>query len=504
MGLSFIDRKEGREVNPAKNALKLFSDMNAENIRYCHWKSNEHLLPGLTGKTDLDILIDPSDADRAVRLMLENNFKQVISHPWKRYSAVDDWIGLDEEQMLQTHLHVHYRLLTGLKNVKDQYFKFNELVLANTVKHDEYDIMICNPNIEIIFLIIRAALKRSSSKTGRKIFDKGAKAELEYLKARADINEVDRFAHEMFEDALAREVIGVFESPENYALFKRMRSDLIKSQRFMQRTTRAGAECTYLRRDIRYKAGKLIKKPVRLKKCSATGGKLISFIGVDGAGKTTLATFYAKWLSWKIDCRYVYLGTGDGKSSLLNRIKKKLLKLRKSSSSASSSSSSSVEKKLTGKQALKRTINNIVNYSNDKYKYKTIRKIYRSINRGQIVITDRFPQPFYPGIYDGMIVEPFAGNGFLAKYNRKLKMKEQKLFDEMCRFNPDIIIKLDIPVEVSDARKPCTPKELEIVKRKVEITKTLHYKGAKEFIVDSSKDLEQTKREVISLLWRHI
>ena len=227
MGLSFIDRKEGREVNPAKNALKLFSDMNAENIRYCHWKSNEHLLPGLTGKTDLDILIDPSDADRAVRLMLENNFKQVISHPWKRYSAVDDWIGLDEEQMLQTHLHVHYRLLTGLKNVKDQYFKFNELVLANTVKHDEYDIMICNPNIEIIFLIIRAALKRSSSKTGRKIFDKGAKAELEYLKARADINEVDRFAHEMFEDALAREVIGVFESPENYALFKRMRSDLI-------------------------------------------------------------------------------------------------------------------------------------------------------------------------------------------------------------------------------------------------------------------------------------
>ena len=493
-------------MNPAANAMKLFSDMNAENIRYCHWKSNEHLLPGLTGKTDLDIIIDPSDADKAMILMLGNNFKQVISHPWKRYSAVDDWIGLDEDQMMQTHLHVHYRLLTGLKNVKDQYFKFNELVLSNTVKHEEYDIMVCNPNIEVIFLIIRAALKRSGFSRSRRVLDKGAMAEYEYLKARNDINEVDRFAHEMFGDSLARKIIRVYENPNDMKVFKQMRKELIKSLRFQQRTSRADAECTYLRRDFKYKLSKLVRKPVRLKKCSATGGKLISFIGVDGAGKTTLATFYAKWLSWKIDCRYVYLGTGDGKSSLLNRMKKKILRTtkHKASSDSVSSDAPKEEKKLSTKQAIKRTINNIVNYSNDKYKYKTIKKIYKSVNRGQIVITDRFPQPFYPGIYDGMIVNDFPGTGFLAGYNRKLKEKERKLFDEMCQFNPDIIVKLKIPVEVSNARKPCTPKELEIVKRKVAITETLHYKGSKEFIVDSSKDLDETKKEVISLLWRHI
>lgn len=508
------------EKRPAKNALQLFADFNENNVRYCHWKSNEHLLPGLTGDTDLDVYIDPADAGTAYALMVKNNYKQVISHPWKLYSALEDWIGLDEEQMLQTHLHVHYRLLTGLKNVKDQYFSFGEIVLKNTVMHDTYDIRVCNPNIEVIILFSRIALKKSGSGNVKSVLNKDTEKEYEYLKERTTKEEVEKFANEMFTPSVAGKIVGLYENPKGVKLFKTFRKELLKELRFLQRNTRSKAESLYRRRAFAYKFGKLIKKPVRLKKKTATGGKLISFIGVDGAGKTTLATFFAKWLSWKIDCRYISLGTGDGKSSLLNRIKKKIIGAKSSGKKSESknlttdvvqtadavgnATAPEKQEKFTFKRKIKRTLSNIVYLSNDKYKYKTIRNMYRLVNAGTVVITDRYPQMDFPGIYDGMTIKEIPGDGLLAAYNRKLARKERKLYEEMCRFNPDIIVKLHIPVEVSVQRKPCSGKELENVKRKVEITELLHYKGSKEYVVDSSKDLDETKREVISLLWRQI
>lgn len=489
---------------PAKNALQLFSDFNDNNVRYCHWKSNEHLLPGLTGDTDLDILIDPVDVGKAYTYMIKNNFKRVISHPWKCYSSVEDWIGLDEEQMIQTHLHVHYKLLTGLKNVKDQYFNFNKMVLDNAVIHGDFNIKVCCPDIEYILLLCRIALKRSSTGAIKKVFGESEKKEYEYLLARSSKQAVSEYAHSLLTTKTAEMLIALYAEPDDIRLFAKFRKALIKELSFMQRTTRSNAEAVYFRRWFGYRVSKLFRRPVRLKKYSATGGKLISFIGVDGAGKTTLATFFAKWMSWKIDCRYVYLGTGDGKTSLLNRFKKKALKGKKHSTSGISSAPSGNEAPMSFKRKIRRTAANIIHLSNSKYKYKSIRKINKLVNSGTIVITDRYPQLDYAGIYDGLAIQDIMGNDLLARYNRHLADKERKLFEEMCRFNPDIIIKLVIPVEVSNQRKPCTPKELEIIKRKVAITETLHYKGSQEFIVDSSNDIEITKHEVASILWRYV
>ncbi len=43
---------------PLKNALNLFRQFDESQVRYSHFKSNEHLLDGLAGRTDLDLLID--------------------------------------------------------------------------------------------------------------------------------------------------------------------------------------------------------------------------------------------------------------------------------------------------------------------------------------------------------------------------------------------------------------------------------------------------------------
>lgn len=499
----------GREKMPANNVLHLFSDLSAHGVRYCHWKSNEHLTAGLTGDTDLDILIDTADARLAYELMEKNHFVRVLSHPWKQYSAVEDWLGLDADQMLQTHLHVHYRLLTGLKNVKDQYFPFHKLVLDNTIRHERYpEIQVCNPNIELLLLLSRAVLKKSALSAGKAVLNKDSLREYQYLLERTDEEALSGFAGQMFSPSTAKMAVSLCHNPDDWKTFQSFRKALLKELRFQQRSNRFFAECQYLWRMLLYRGSKLIRMPMRLKKKKATGGKLISFIGVDGSGKTTLARFLVNALSWKLDCSYVYLGVGDGKSSLLNRLKKQLYRLKKSKADVGTSEASSAERKhsphLSAKQKLKKTLSNLVCLSNARYKYRTIRKICKRVNAGEIIVTDRYPQMEFPGIFDGMTITTFPGGGFLCRFNERLARQEKKLFTEMCSVNPDIVVKLVVPLEVSLKRKPCSGKGLDIIRRKIEITELYHYRGSKELVVDSSRDLEDTKREVLSLLWEHL
>ncbi|GAA5421541.1 hypothetical protein [Tetragenococcus halophilus] len=45
----------------------LFNELNAQNIRYIHWKSNEHLQAAINGDTDLDIMVHVEDKKNLYR-----------------------------------------------------------------------------------------------------------------------------------------------------------------------------------------------------------------------------------------------------------------------------------------------------------------------------------------------------------------------------------------------------------------------------------------------------
>ena len=66
-----------------KSGLKLIQELSAaldrENIRYCHWKSNEALYRSLSGDNDLDLLIDPAHRFQFSRLLVRLGFKQAAS-----------------------------------------------------------------------------------------------------------------------------------------------------------------------------------------------------------------------------------------------------------------------------------------------------------------------------------------------------------------------------------------------------------------------------------------
>ena len=50
---------------------------------------------------------------------------------------------------------------------------------------------------------------------------------------------------------------------------------------------------------------------------------------MDGAGKSTVSNEITKWIrQGKIECRRFYMGTGDGKTTILNSFVKKVVRLK--------------------------------------------------------------------------------------------------------------------------------------------------------------------------------
>ena len=103
--------------------------MNTRAIRYCHWKSNEHVKAAMAGETDLDLLISEDDADAFSDLLGIYNFKQIVSPPEKTYPGIEDYLGFDSETGKCAHLNVHYRLITGKKFIKNHQLPYELLFL---------------------------------------------------------------------------------------------------------------------------------------------------------------------------------------------------------------------------------------------------------------------------------------------------------------------------------------------------------------------------------------
>lgn len=502
--------KENSQI--PKTILDFFQLCTEQNITYCHWKSNEHLLKGLMGKTDLDVLAEAEDKSALEKVLAQCNFKRVISHPWNTYNNVEDWMGVDYASGVQFHLHLHYALITGKKNVKEQKLPWEKLMLENRVLDDNTKIYICNPNLEILILYTRILLKRFKfrpipNNNANFKFSKPDAMEIEYLKKRIKETEVRAFAGQMFSDSCADMLMEAISA--SYVSNKFMRSLQKKIDCELKKDRLYSDISTNVKSFIRWvieKTQSVLHIKGKRKKKVITGGKLIAFLGADGSGKTTLATYTTEWLSWKIAVRYVYLGTGEGKASLLNRLLRRRAAKKNKKNAAEEihmGEGGNTKKEKSDKKypMWKLTLLNFVALSNAGYKKKMIKKIQKYISQGEIVITDRYPQLQYEGINDGVAITEL-GTGIYKLINTCLRKRELKIMEYIAVYNPQIVIKLIIPLEVSRQRKQDSSEDT--IRKKIQIVEEIHYGNAKEYSIDSAGKLEDTKEAVRECIWNCI
>lgn len=487
----------------------LFNSWN-EDVRYCHWKSNEHLMEGLDGETDLDVFVFPDDKIIAESHLRDCYYIKFAPQKSSRYPMVDEWIGFDRDTGKLVHVHLHYQIITGTKFCKEYFFPVDNEIIESRILDNETKVYLSSPEIELIILYSRIVLK---SKYKSHINTKGYDDEISYLKKHID------------KDCLKEKcqtIIG--EKGEKY--YKLITADKLSQadwnalrtiiQSWLGKYRRLSSVRAFVRTNFYwaklYKDLVLVKyfhKPVLAKKTFPHSKISICFLGQDGSGKSTLSQNIEKWLRWKIDAHRFYLGSGEHYKSITKWVLSKVASLKRSKDSAHDySSTPRVVPNTSFKSVKNRSIvSGIVAILSSHDLKNVARRAYKEViaadkysQNGAVSLFDRFPQNQFPGIYDGPKIRSlYLGKGKGNVFIEWFANREERYINLVQRYQPSLVFKLMLSPEESIRRKPF--ENFEQVSRKHIITEKLVFDKSEVHTVDATQDYAKELLQVKNLIW---
>jgi thymidylate kinase len=455
----------------------VFTILNEEKIRYCHWKSNANLSESFQSKTDFDLLIDDRDADKFYHCMNSLGLKRRYSSPDKVYPGIEDYLGFDEVSGKIFHLHVHFKLIIGKKYQKNYHMPFEDLVLSTSVYDEHYPIRIIQFELELLLLIIRSILKvdwgmRMFAKNiiGKSLFPLNIHKEFAFLRGKSNQEIFYEYAGQLF--------------PEMLDVFKKMYHGEIGTLSYRQ-VLKFHKKIIRTLKPFQLFSKRALKSELKIKRLASrnarnwlsSGGVSVAFVGVDGSGKSSTVSHIGKWLGWKLSVKTAYMGLPkndnliemlDVFTNITNKLKLPFLK----------------EHITLFKWVLVARLRH---------------KIYRNSemlkNQGRIVIFDRFPLKEF---WD--MNEPMDGPRI---QNSCRWAKTERTFYHNLKY-PDYIFILQVNEEESINRKKehLNAKKRHLIKEKIKaVDKLVKTKSDRLIIMDTLKGQEQTLLEIKRKLW---
>jgi thymidylate kinase len=497
-------------VNAVEAAVNLFPALDVAGARYVHWKSNEHLQPALAAETDLDILFDRGQYRLVRRVLDECGFKPFLATARTGYPGIEDHFALDPATGRLVHCHAHFLLSAGARYLKGHRIPWEERFLATSREDPSTGVRIADPNLELLTLLIRAAMKlrtrdRLATIFGRQGFRGGTLREYEWLLERADQKETVALAHELLGPGAARVVEQLLDHPPRDSDIRRLRR-AARPTVDEWRTRRGGfpalqevwsrelhAARTALNRRTLHRA-----KPGR--RVVPGGGILIAFMGADGSGKSTVVEAVSDRLARKIDVLRLYMGSGDGPVSLLRSPLKPLAKaVRRTRRPGDGGGAGSASIRRDSTPILAGRILWALSLSREKR--QRLEAAWRARNRGMIVVTDRYPQAQIPGFNDGPLLRARAESG--GRLLQHAATAEERAYLLAERQAPDLVVRLRVTPEVAIARKPDMT-ATEIARRDKAIGSMSWGDETRVVDVDASQPLDEVIRQVLLAIWEEI
>ncbi len=203
---------------------------------------------------------------------------------------------------------------------------------------------------------------------------------------------------------------------------------------------------------------------------------LIAVIGCDGSGKSTVTQALRLWLMDKGPTCYCHLGKQSG------AIGRKIAQLPLLGRRLDKSIHSKAQKAQTEKGPGLVAASIIYLFS-----MRRVRRFARMMalrRNGNAIISDRFPQIAVPGPMDGLGLANAAHDGFVGFLARR----ERKRYEAMVVHAPDLVIRLNIPLDVAIARKP--DHRFSSLARKISDVPRLTFQGAPIVEIDAQQPLE--------------
>ena len=496
---------------PLKNALNLFRQFDESQVRYCHFKSNEHLLDGLAGRTDLDVLIDHRHARAAHGALACCGFKRFATKFGVAYPAIEDYMGFDDATGRLIHVQLHYSLVLGEKHLKGYQLRFDNEILDTRVADDVTNHYISDPNYEMLLLLVRFALKvrfrdRVLELFGRSYFRGRALGEFRWLKGRTDPERLRILTETEFGEKAGAMVDGLTVAPPSIRKLGKFRSSAADT---LSRDRTCGpieARPLRMAREFFWVLGGLNKRyfhlPMAFRLTNPTGGRIIAVLGADGSGKSTITKKIHTWLTWTLDVYPVYLGSGDGRCSLIRwpmRLAFRVLGpfLRRHYPAPprddTGDGTGSRYRRVSPARALWALVLALE-------KQSKMRAVVKARNRGMIVVCDRFPQ-IQVRDFDGPMLVSWRESSSLVL--RRLGQWESKIYRQLVDIAPDLVIKLEVPPEVAVIRAP--DMSLEESRWRMAAVRQIKYgRGSQTLVIDGTRPLDEVLLGVKKAIWEQL
>lgn len=507
-------------MKPLAPATRLFDALLEHDIRYCHWKSNEHLLAGLAGLTDLDLLIDRKQYSEATVVLAQCGFRRFDAAPQSRYPAIEDHLAWDCETGRLVHCHAHYQLVAGEPHLKGYRLPWESRCLATRQWNEELGVYVADPDLELLMLLVRYATKlrgrdRLLAHLDGAFPGRAFEAEYAWLLERVD---PERSA-ELCCVLLGAQAVPAYDAlletsvtPSALLRFRDAAGEALARFRthgvIAGRVRRWSRELRWLIAGVnRRYLGLRSARPLR--RTSPSGGLLVAVIGCDGSGKSTITRGMADTLGIKIDVCRMYFGSGDGPASLLRwplnvarLIADRLGLLARRDSQAKIGGEDGADGEPASARGLLEGVARIVwALTLSLEKRGRFRRAWRARDRGMIVMTDRYPQAQVTGFNDGPLLAHLAGSR--SAFLRALARWESVPYRWADAQPPDLVVRLDVSPDVAEFRKPETGRAE--IERRVRAIRSMRYGDGTAMVeVDANRPIPEVLREVRSAVWRSL
>ena len=418
--------------NVSDSIIEVLKCLNKSSIEYIHFKSTEHLDRSFNGLTDFDLLVDKTDYYKFQKFLITHGFKKRHSTYDKVYPGMEDYLFYESDSGMVHHFHVHYELMFGKKYSKNFYLPDSNNWISGSNYHEKYPIKFISPEKEMVLLTFRILLKQTVLSVIKGFLRKQIKRtgwtfgrmldEYQYLNIRTIDEKIN---HEIKKyNSFVQKILSEFYyrfNNNNISL-----NFLLKSKF----NIRKGLES-----HIRYssKENKIITK-VRsdLRNCSTSylgaGGKLISIVGCDGSGKSTLVSDLYNWLNYKLTVEKTYLG--KVKSSSKKRFYSRLSRIFK----------------FLGFHQYSKHLKDYSHIVDAEVRMKIINDSIQKGQQGIITITDRYPLKEFWKMESPMDGPKLSESSIYYDLERSIYRSIEDY--------PDILIILDVSVKESMRRKP--------------------------------------------------
>jgi hypothetical protein len=484
----------------------------AEGIPYCHWKSNEHLGPATRGETDLDVLVNSSDALGLSLILAESGYKRFAARSEAAHAGIEDYLAFDGETGKLVHLHLHYRLILGEKYLKGYRLPWEHKLLSGRVLDPDTGVYTSSPESELLVLAVRAALKlrirdalgaaRNSPALGDDVL-----REFRWLIKRADPAELRALAVELL-GAEAEQSLGeLLQAGVTLGGLRRFRRAMAPAMTPYRTYGPLEGRMLRWKREWLVRWSRLRRRLIRRRRAlgfrSPRGGVVIAFLGADGSGKSTLTRAIGSWLGWKVEVQSLYFGYGDGPVSLLRlplrllqRLHARMHKARRGSDPVPGSTNAFDDPGWTS--APKAVWRGLHAWSIVAEKRSRIRQAVRARQLGWIVIADRYPQAQVVALSDGPLLGAWTSHRWSAL--RAIAGWEMRAYRELELVAPDLVIKLHVSPAISTMRK--VDGTIDDLSRRTEAVRRIRFPECTRVVdIDADQLLDSVLLRVKQAVW---